>query len=692
MTSDAINTEQAWEDFKEKRSFEKAASVQGQLDTMAAMLQDIQTNTQRTASVIDQINGDNAAIDYENANADPMAGMGMGMGDAMSEEMPPEIPPEDMAGGEDAIADETVDAVPPETGEEGGEGMSAADVTPEEAMVEEEAGPSDEEIDAILSEAPEGDVPMEEGPSGFEPAADDMIGKIKNLIMNTDDPTILAGLSDLLSSALASNQPAPMESFAYSDATDTTTEDVNDGLSEIKKEISDCVDSTLGEDSGSFVKGEDTLVESEGVSTDIPKLSKLVKVTGSNFGPFNAYIKNLQDQGWTKGEYDDWLSPDKLIRDIPREIRDDGSFHIYRADESNGPMLTMDRHYDPSGNWIWPTDWYKRQYPLKKSATDIDGVADVTDAKKAEDVTEVKMDDGDDPMTSSGKSEPFADSDDETIEFDEEIEDAPEAEPEEAIIEEVADKVKGAVEDILDEVLGGEGEEYEGDESDEEVEDIAEETESFEEAEPVGVPVLKSFSELMDARPRFSAVDGSMEIKKATVGEEYEVEEDCEEESIGGADEGFKESCGATALPVENEDASKTEDFTESDPTDRIVMPGDDEMDDGGKEAKYRLTAFGRGDGVPVSKEDGRIMNSADEDLSLEKSADSAGKHIASFSEMYAARENGFAKSAVADTSRPGRASMVNGVTDKPTLDPIKKSTVPSFEQMMQDREQRKYR
>ena len=584
MTSDAINTEQAWEDFKEKRSFEKATSVQGQLDTMAAMLQDIQTNTQRTASVIDQINGDNAAIDYENANADPMAGMGMGMGDAMSEEMPPEIPPEDMAGGEDAIADETADAVPPEAGDMGGEGMSAADVTPEEAMVEEEAGPSDEEIDAILSEAPEGDAPMEEGPSGFEPAADDMIGKIKNLIVNTDDPTILAGLSDLLSSALAQNQPAPMESFAYSgdkdiSSIDTTTEDVNDGLNIIKAEISGCEESTLGVDMGSGVVKSD--------------------------GPDN-------------------------------------------------------------------------------------GVADVTDAKEAEDVTEVKMDDGDDPMTSSG--EPFQDSADETFEFDEEIEDAPEAEPEEAIIEEVADKVKGAVEDILDEVLGGEGEEHEGDEGDEEVEDIAEETESFEEAEPVGVPVLKSFSELMDARPRFSAVDGSMEIKKATVGEEYEVEEDCEEESIGGADEGFKESCGATALPVKNEDASKTEDFTESDPTDRIVMPGDDEMDDGGKEAKQRLTAFGRGDGVPVSKEDGRIMNSADEGLSLEKSADKAGKHIASFSEMYAARENGFAKSAVSDTSRPGRASMVNGVTDKPTLDPIKKSTVPSFEQMMQDREQRKYR
>ena len=37
MTSDSINTEMAWEDFKEKRSFEKAASIQGQLDTMAAL-------------------------------------------------------------------------------------------------------------------------------------------------------------------------------------------------------------------------------------------------------------------------------------------------------------------------------------------------------------------------------------------------------------------------------------------------------------------------------------------------------------------------------------------------------------------------------------------------------------------------------------------------------------------------------
>ena len=534
MTSDSIDTEMAWEDFKEKRSFEKAASVQGQLDTMAAMLQDIQTNTQRTASVIDQINGDNAAIDYEAENADPMAGMEPPMEGPMPGAEDMSAPEEGM---EDAASDDVAPELPPEA-----EGMSAADIPPEEAMAPEGDEVSDEELDQLLAEPAPEEAPAEEGPAGFEPAVDDIVGKIKNLIANTDDPQTLMGLSDLLSSALAQNQPAPMESFAYSDATDTTTEDVNDGLSEIKKEISDCVDSTLGEDSGSFVKK-------------------------------------------------------------------DG----------------------------------------------IEGVADAEDAKEVEDTTDVKLDDGPEAETSGGK-EPFAESDDEEMEvIFEEDDPAPEASAG-PIVEEITDKVAEAVEGIVESVLG-EGEE----DTEEDTEDISEETESFEECDDKpSEPVLKSFSELWDERPRFSTVDGSMEIKKSIDAEPIE------------------KACGATGLPVENESTQTTEAFADSDDVPEQFSNVKEQLD---KEDEEKAS---------VADKFSNVERGGGEVNSYTKSAEDSGKHIASFSEMYG-NGMGFTKTASPEISRPGRASMVNGVTDKPTLDPIKKSAVPSFEQMMVDREQRKY-
>lgn len=198
MTSDIQNTEQAWDDFVEKRSFEKAASIQGQLDTMAAMIQDIKTDTERTAAIVDQIQGDNAAIDYENANA----------------EMPPmEEPMEDVA--ENVPVEEgAVEEMP-----EGVEDIAADEVPVEGSEPAMEAGEPGAEMppeggeDVLPMEDVAEEPPVEEELAGAPEV--DLIGKIKMLIANTDDPSQLAGLSDLLSAALAQSQPpVPMESMS----------------------------------------------------------------------------------------------------------------------------------------------------------------------------------------------------------------------------------------------------------------------------------------------------------------------------------------------------------------------------------------------------------------------------------------------------------------------------------------------
>lgn len=198
MTSDINDTEQAWDSFVEKRSFEKAASIQGQLDTMAAMIQDIKTDTERTAAIVDQIQGDNAAIDYENANAEPMMPDMAGAEDMMP---PEEGMPEETAEVEDtATVDETV---PPEDSAPAVEGGESPDMAPEGAP---EEYMTDEDVEAIMGE------PMPEEAAGEAPVEQDLIGKIKMMIANTDDPDQLAGLSDLLSTALAQSQPpVPME-------------------------------------------------------------------------------------------------------------------------------------------------------------------------------------------------------------------------------------------------------------------------------------------------------------------------------------------------------------------------------------------------------------------------------------------------------------------------------------------------
>lgn len=222
MTSD-IDT---WDEFVESRRFEKATSIQGQLDTLAAQMNEIQTDTKRVADIIDQLQGDNAAVDYENANFDPMAEMpAEGMpAEAPMEEPVPEDVPEELPEGEDSMAGGIEDVTQPVEGPAAAEADDAA--LPEE-MPPAEGDITDEELEALLNEAPAGAEDMGAPTEGIatdteaqgEPdmgeapvVADDMVGKIKTMISMTDDPEVLSGLADLLSTALSQTAAQPMES------------------------------------------------------------------------------------------------------------------------------------------------------------------------------------------------------------------------------------------------------------------------------------------------------------------------------------------------------------------------------------------------------------------------------------------------------------------------------------------------
>lgn len=229
MTSDIDN----WDEFVETRRFEKATSIQGQLDTLAAQMNEIQTDTKRVANIIDQLNGDNAGIEYENNNFDPMEQMGaapeagMPMDEGMGGEPAPEEMPEEMPEGEDGAAGGIEDVTQPAEG--------PADAEADDAALPEQMPPmggegdiTDEELDAILGEAPPGaeemgapmdGVPAEadmeaQGEPGLEgamPVGDDMVSKIKNMIAMTSDPETLSGLADLLTTALSQTPARPME-------------------------------------------------------------------------------------------------------------------------------------------------------------------------------------------------------------------------------------------------------------------------------------------------------------------------------------------------------------------------------------------------------------------------------------------------------------------------------------------------
>lgn len=241
MTSQTIDNDKAWDDFVKERSFQKATSIQGQMDTITSMLSEIKTDIERVA--------DQAAVP-----ADPMGGMPAG---GAPVELPEDMPPMDDLGAEDmmppedeGLEDNTMDSTaPPNSGMPGAGGVDesmAPEVTPEEGPVD--MPPEEEPVEAPIEEV-----------GGGTPVESDLIGQIKVMIANTQDNEQLKGLSNLLSTALSQNQPAsPMQGADTAEMDQTSvvkSADVNNDGEEVMKEyLAGAVDNTLGV---GFSKSED---------------------------------------------------------------------------------------------------------------------------------------------------------------------------------------------------------------------------------------------------------------------------------------------------------------------------------------------------------------------------------------------------------------------------------------------------
>ena len=161
---DSMDHDVAWDQFK-KESTERVqkTSIAGKLDTIAAQLNEIQTDTSRVAELAPKILGDESAVDEANQAAPDMGGSGGDMGDALGsllgggespEESAPEESPEEMppAGEESMGADM------------GGEPPAEAPAEPESEPPIPEPGPEDEGAAGGLSEPEEPVSPEEAGP------------------------------------------------------------------------------------------------------------------------------------------------------------------------------------------------------------------------------------------------------------------------------------------------------------------------------------------------------------------------------------------------------------------------------------------------------------------------------------------------------------------------------------------------
>lgn len=197
-----MDIDEAWDNFRSK-SFQKA-SVQEQLDTLAAAINEIKTDTSRTAEIVPQIMGDNAAIDSANAEAgaampgapDMMGGMGGEDMNAMDEQMPPEGGDmgADMGGemGAEAPVPGAEDMTPPDMG---GGAEPPMEGGGEYAGESEDDYMSDEDIDALLDsiyggmeEEPTEDIPAEgvqepmipaSGGAGLAEATNNLLAALK---------------------------------------------------------------------------------------------------------------------------------------------------------------------------------------------------------------------------------------------------------------------------------------------------------------------------------------------------------------------------------------------------------------------------------------------------------------------------------------------------------------------------------
>lgn len=198
MTS-GIDVEQAWNDFVEERSFQKATSIQGQLDTITTMLSDIKNDTERVAMQSQAAPPGMPPVD------------GAGMGDIMPPaddgelmDAPAGTPPE---GSEMPMAGGIDESMPPELPE---------DMPPASGMMEGPVDMPPEEVPAEGAMEPE---PVGEG----ELPETDLIGQIKTMINTTQDNDQLKGLANLLSTALSQNQPAaPMQGAEMAETAQTS--------------------------------------------------------------------------------------------------------------------------------------------------------------------------------------------------------------------------------------------------------------------------------------------------------------------------------------------------------------------------------------------------------------------------------------------------------------------------------------
>ena len=180
------DVDEAWIAFKNKGEHIAKASVAEKLDVIAAQLNEIQTDTKRTAEIVPKIMGDETAIDEANASAD-MGGMPPMEGDMGG------APPEDMgAEGEEMTGEE----LPPEDAmgaEEGAEEMPPAEG--EAPMPEEAPG-----TDAVA----EGEPAVEE-----DEGAEDLIGDVEDEEfedLDEDDSDVIESLKDALQEALDNDQ------------------------------------------------------------------------------------------------------------------------------------------------------------------------------------------------------------------------------------------------------------------------------------------------------------------------------------------------------------------------------------------------------------------------------------------------------------------------------------------------------
>ena len=196
-----MNVDEAWESFIKSHQIKKS-SIDEKLDMIASQMNELQTDVGRLAENIPEMQGDAAAMETANAMAGPEMGAEPGLDELGA-----------MLGEEEGAEEPMPEEGAPVEGEGPAEGgapeVGAEAPMPEEDLegeLEDDGEITDEELDAILGGADMG--APEIGGTGA-----DMISKIKDLIMNEDDPGKLAALSELLSMATSTDGVDSMESY-----------------------------------------------------------------------------------------------------------------------------------------------------------------------------------------------------------------------------------------------------------------------------------------------------------------------------------------------------------------------------------------------------------------------------------------------------------------------------------------------